>query len=95
MRSDRRFFTTALSAKFSSEANKAECINSDNQDRNAREARLRPLLRVAIVVFGAASAGLARAVLVRSLALIQACGRPMLVLEDPGGTPRPQGRQAG
>jgi iron complex outermembrane receptor protein len=45
-----------------SEENKAESINSDNQDRNAREARLRPLLRVAIVAFGAASAGLARAV---------------------------------
>lgn len=45
-----------------SEESKAESINSDNQDRNAREARLRPLLRVAIVAFGAASAGLARAV---------------------------------
>src|SRR5260370_23392941 len=45
-----------------SEENKAESINSDNQDRNAREARLRPLLRVAIVAFGAASTVLARAV---------------------------------
>jgi hypothetical protein len=35
-----------LSRKYlPSEENKAESINSDNQDRNAREARLRPLLR--------------------------------------------------
>ncbi len=34
----------------------------DGEYRNAREARLRPLLCVAILAFGAASAGLARAV---------------------------------
>lgn len=40
---------------------KAESINSDNLNRSVRGARLRPVLRVAIVAFGAASAGLARA----------------------------------